>query len=139
MNSKFNFTISHRLPSVDEFQKLRNSTGWSTLDDATVKKGLANSILGVCAIYENDIVGMGRIVGDNAIYFYIQDVIVLSQFQKKGIGKAIMDNIENYLTNNAPKNAFIGLMAANGTKEFYRSYLYSERHMESPGMFRTIK
>ena len=57
------YTIRHRLPSVEEFQKLRQSTGWPELDDETVKKGLANSVFCVCAFHQNDIIGMGRIVG----------------------------------------------------------------------------
>ncbi|MED1425669.1 GNAT family N-acetyltransferase, partial [Bacillus altitudinis] len=62
----------------------------------------------------NQIIGMGRIVGDGAIYFYIQDIVVHPEYQKNGIGKKIMNTLVEYLNQNAPDKAFIGLFASQG-------------------------
>ena len=81
---------------------------------------------------------MGRVIGDGAIYFYIQDVIVLPEFQKFGLGKLIMNQIEAYLNKNAPHNAFIGLMAADGVQKFYEKFGYRQRPGGRPGMYKMI-
>lgn len=133
------FDTEFRLPTVKEYQKLRATTGWSHLPDKVVAIALANSLFSVCVIQHDSIIGTGRIIGDGALYFYIQDVIVLPQFQKSGVGTQIMNELEAWLTENAPQNAFIGLMAAVGVKRFYRKFGYVERDREKPGMFKIIQ
>jgi ribosomal protein S18 acetylase RimI-like enzyme len=59
--------------------------------------------------------------------FYIQDVIVHPHFQGKGIGKAMMKDLMNYLDRYASKGSFIGLMAAKGKERFYKSFGFAER------------
>jgi len=56
---------------------------------------------------------MGRIVGDGVTICYIQDVIVLPEYQGKGIGKAIIVygkiKMKRMVAKNpAPKNREIG-------------------------------
>ena len=55
-----------------------------------------------------DVVGMGRIVGDGAIYFYIQDVAVKPEHQGRGVGRQIMEHLLAYLQAQAPPKAFSG-------------------------------
>ena len=86
------------------------------------KHGLHNSLFSVYVIFENEVVGCGRVIGDGGIYFYIQDVIVLPEFQGKGIGKRIMNAIMDYLKTYAPSGAFVYLMAAKGVSRFYERY-----------------
>ncbi len=75
-------------------------------------------------------------MGDGGIYFYIQDVIVLPEFQKKGPGKRIMDALMGYISSHAKSKAFIGLMAAKGVSKFYEKYGFAERPADRPGIFR---
>jgi ribosomal protein S18 acetylase RimI-like enzyme len=133
------FTIEHRMPTVREFQELRSCTGWSPLSDAVVEKALKNSLYGVCVAVNNTVIGSGRVIGDGAAYFYIQDVIVLPEFRKMGAANLIMSHIEDYLEKVAAENAFIGLMAAIGTYGFYQKYGYQPRSENAPGMFKKIR
>jgi len=134
-----NYRIDIRKLTVDEYQGLRGTTDWFTIEDRVVEKSVENDLFSVCILDKNELVGMGRIVGDGAIYFYIQDVIVIPEFQGRGIGRLIMKEIEKYLKENAFNNSFIGLMAADGVKEFYHKYEYAEREKSKPGMFKVIK
>lgn len=131
-------SLQLRKPTVADYQALRKTTGWSSLDDETVGTALKNDIFSICIAEGNKAIGMGRVVGDGAAYFYIQDVIVHPHFQKQGIGKMIMNEIEGFLAQNAPNNAFIGLMAAEGVERFYNKYNYRKRPSSRPGMFKTI-
>ena len=50
-----------------------------------------------------------------------------------------MENVEEYLSKTANNNSFIGLMAAEGVKEFYYKFGYKERPDSRPGMFKVVK
>lgn len=48
-------------------------------------------------IIDGKIIGMGRIIGDGARIFYIQDVVIHPNFQGKGIGTTIMEKLIAYI------------------------------------------
>ena len=133
MNEKY--ILVERSPTIKEYQKLREAVGWGNVDFEATEVGLHNSLFSVCVIYKNNVIGCGRLVGDGGIYFYIQDVIVLPEFQGNGIGKRIMDAIMDYLKAHVHPNAFVGLMAAKGVSKFYERYNFTERPADAPGMF----
>lgn len=127
------FTIAHRTPSIAEYNELRELAGWPTFEAHLVKEALANSLFAVCVQSNGMTVGMGRIVGDNAIYLHIQDVIVHPEFQRKGIGKLIMDALLNYVDKVGGKHTNIGLMCSKGREDFYKEFGFMERPGEKFG------
>ena len=85
---------------------------------------------------KNDkLIGLGRIVGDGSIYFYIQDIIVVPEYQGQGLGKVIMKELMQYLKDNANHNSLIGLMAAEGVEKFYHKFGFITRSTSKPGMY----
>ena len=130
------YILVERSPTAEEYQMLREAVGWDRVSIEAIAMGLRNSLFSVCAIYKDRVVGCGRVVGDRGIYFYIQDIIVLPEFQGKGLGKRLMDAMMSYLRSHARPNAFVGLMAASGISEFYEKYGFIERPPSRPGMFR---
>jgi GNAT superfamily N-acetyltransferase len=80
---------------------------------------------------------MGRIVGDGAIYFYVQDVIVRPAHQGRGIGRCIVNCLMDWIHDNAPPRAFVGLFAAEGRDGFYAHYGFM-RHPALTGMFYVV-
>lgn len=134
-----NIRIERRRLTVDEYQYLRGTTNWFKIEDKAVEKSIENELFSVCVYDGQKIVGMGRIVGDGAIYFYIQDIIVIPSYQGKGLGVRIMNEIETFLLENAYNNSFIGLMAADGVLEFYHKFGYEKRDDTKPGMSKLMK
>ncbi|EAY30421.1 GNAT family N-acetyltransferase [Microscilla marina] len=128
--------VEERTPTPLEYAKLRDSARWDKMDLKTIEQGLKNSIFSVCATFENEVVGCGRVIGDGALYFYIQDVIVVPAFQKKGIGEFIMNEIMKFLATVADQNAFVGLMSAEGGTGFYERYGFEERPGNETGMLK---
>ena len=116
--------IIERLPSPDEYNRLRNSVGWHCIGHDRTEAALNNSLFSVCAVAKNKVIGFGRVVGDGLIYLYIQDIVVSPQYQRSGIGHKIMKNLMAYVDKNAPNKsgAFIGLMIAPGIAGFYSQY-----------------
>jgi GNAT superfamily N-acetyltransferase len=129
------YDLTERPPTVEEYRALRRAVGWAEVDAGAVAKGLANSLFSVCVLHEGNFVGCGRVVGDGGVYFYIQDVMVLPAYQRRGLGRRIMNAIMTFIAAHARSNTFIGLMAADGVAPFYHDFGFAERPPNRPGMF----
>lgn len=127
------FRIEKRLPTVEEYNNLKRLVAWPVLEPSLTKKGIDHSLFSVCIMSDDVFIGMGRIVGDGAIYFHIQDVVVHPGFQRKGIGKMIMEELMKYLDQAAAKNANIGLMCSKGREKFYADFGFTARPNERHG------
>lgn len=132
------YTILEEVPALEEYILLCTAVGWEEVMNFTAaERSLQQSLFGVTLLYGNELVGMGRIVGDGAIYFYIQDIIVVPEHQNKGLGRAILESITGYLHEHAPEKAFIGLFASHGKEDFYRKFGFNN-HEGMTGMFGVV-
>ncbi len=134
-----NFKVERRKLTPEEYTELRRTTGWDVIGQQAIEIALTRDLFSVCVYDKDRLAGMGRVVGDGAIYFYIQDVIVKPQYRHLGIGTQIMKEIEEYLTTVAGKNAFVGLMAAEGVEHFYKKLGYQRRPPDRPGMYKVVR
>jgi ribosomal protein S18 acetylase RimI-like enzyme len=134
MNINLNkYNVLLESPSIEEFIILRHKIGWGETDVEMAENSLANSLFHVVIRDESSIIGMGRVVGDGSMYFYVQDVVVDPAYQKQGIGRSLMSEIERYLSVAAKKGSTIALLAAKGKESFYSQYGYTLRPNESLG------
>jgi GNAT superfamily N-acetyltransferase len=127
------FNILKRNPTVKEYNELRSQVEWPILNETLVEQGLANSLHAVVVEFNGKPIGMGRIVGDNAIYLHIQDVIVRPEFQRQGVGKLIMNELLAYVENIGGKNTNVGLMSSKGREPFYKNFGFIERPSDKFG------
>lgn len=126
-------------PTLDEYKYLCSSVGWKDfMNFDAAETSIRNSVFSVIVKKNQNIIGMGRIVGDGAIYFYIQDIVVHPEYQGKGIGKEIMKALVKHLGENAPDKAFVGLFASDGKEEFYEKYDFKNYSPDMTGMFKVI-
>jgi GNAT superfamily N-acetyltransferase len=126
--------VSHQIPTANEYNELRRLAEWPTFDEELVNQALSNSLFSVVVHDENGvIIGMNRILGDNAIYLHVQDVIVKPEYQRNGIGKLIMDELLAYIENTGVKNTNVGLMCSKGREAFYKDFGFQERPNEKFG------
>ena len=91
-------------PSVHEFLHLREEMGWGLVESSQAEKGLSASLYCICLYHDRRLLAMGRVVGDGALYFYIQDVMVSVPYQGNGLGRIVMDNIMDFIHTNAHEN-----------------------------------
>lgn len=132
------FIVKSNQLTVAAYQALRGTTSWEKLPDTQVREALSKDLHSVTVFKDDGPVGMGRVVGDGSIYFYVQDVIVHPNHQGCGIGKLIMESIEGYFEQSITGYAFIGLMSAQGVQEFYRKLGYQARPDGAPGMYKVF-
>ena len=130
------YDLRERVATPDEFQHLRDVAGMTSRSRAGVERGLPNSVYGVVVVDERDdeTVGMGRIVGDNGSVYHIADMAVDPDHQRRGLGTAIMEALLDYITETAPPNAYVNLMA--DVDGFYERFGFEETRPASKGMYR---
>lgn len=105
------YKLVTKVADPDSFIRLRKVSGLSPRPAEMVAKGLQSSLYGVQIIFNDEIVGMGRVVGDGALNFDIVDVAVAPEHQGHGLGRMIMESLMAFLKSNAEPGAYISLMA----------------------------
>ena len=94
--------------SEEEILKLYERVGWSNYvnNPAMVKDAYANS-LKILGAYENNVLlGIIRVVGDGHSIVFIQDIVVLPEYQRHGIGSALLKRILKMYQNVYQKTLF---------------------------------
>ena len=97
-------------------------------------KGSAITLFGICVVHNEVVVGIGRVIGDGGLFYDIVDVAVVSEHQRKGVGKMIMDGLMGYIDRNARTSSLVCLMANKGIAPFYEKYGFKTREPDMPGM-----
>lgn len=126
--------LENRL-TAEQFCNLQEAVGFGRPNYEQVEKAIENSIYSISVNVYSEVVGMGRLVGDGARIFYIQDVFVKPEYQGKGIGKLIIEKLLEYIKSNGliNSNIMVGLMAAKGKEEFYQKLGFRIRPNEKEG------
>jgi GNAT superfamily N-acetyltransferase len=126
--------LLYRLPTVDEYNALRRSVEWPEFGYDLADRALRNTLFSVVVVGDDEeAIGMGRVIGDNAIYFHIQDVIVRPDCHGSGVGALMMKELLAYIEKHSGRNTNIGLMCSKGREPFYRHFGFVERPTEKFG------
>ncbi len=106
----------------EEYAKLRESVGWINFSREQTERSLKNSLYTVSVEEDNQVVAMGRLIGDGT-YYMIVDVVVHPVYQRRGIGSNILDRIMEYVDNETLDGgrSSIQLISEKGKESFYES------------------
>lgn len=79
----------------DEVRSLYQSVGWIAYinDEVKLKRTFNNSLYILGAFDKEKLVGLVRCVGDGEHILLVQDLLVLPQYQKKGIGTKLFQKV----------------------------------------------
>ena len=124
-----------KTPSAEEFNYLTNSVDWGTRENDIIEEALKNTLYSLCVYDDSKLIGYGRIIGDKTIFLYIQDIMVISEYQNKHIGTEIMNNllkqINEYKKINPSIRTYLG--ASKGKESFYEKFGFISRPNEELG------
>jgi len=128
------YRLVERVPSVEDYNRVRSVAGLGRRDPAAANVGLPNTLFGVCVESDGRVVGIGRIIGDGGLFFQVVDVAILPEHQAEGLGARVMDALMSWLRDNAPTDAYVQLIAEEGAVRFYEGYGFRVRTPEGSGM-----
>lgn len=115
--------------NVKEFNFLYDMVGWGHYDESVSQKALDNTFYSVTVYDDNKVIGYGRIIGDTICFLYIQDVIVIPDYQSKKIGTMIMnkliEQIKKIKKENSSLRVYLG--ASKGKEGFYEKFGFRKR------------
>ncbi len=128
--------IRYNSPSATDYIALRVKSGMGAKDLSKAEIALEHSLF-IVSLWDNDrLIGLGRIVGDQGITYVVTDIMVDPAYQRKGLGKRIMKEIDFYLEQNTDQNAYICLIANKPADKLYAQYKFDYVEPNSCGMLR---
>ncbi|MFV0399679.1 MAG: GNAT family N-acetyltransferase [Oscillospiraceae bacterium] len=133
-----NITYMENVLTPEAYRDFQRKMHWNEDPYEQISLSLNNDLYDIVALDNGELVGMGRLIGDGAIFWYIQDVFILTEYQGKGIGSAIVKKlIDHAKKSSIPKTEIsLCLMCAKGKEGFYEKLGFRCRphEYEGPGM-----
>ena len=85
----------YRTYNEREILRLYASVGWTAYTDQpeVLRKGFENSMLTLAAYEGEQLLGLIRTVGDGHTIVFVQDILVFPEYQRKGVGSALLQAI----------------------------------------------
>ena len=121
--------IIGRKPSVKEYHNLASSVGWTAfLNEPVIESILSSAIFAVIAedAASNETIGCAVLLGDNASFYYVKDVIVHPHWQSKRVGTAMMQELNRWLDTYGANNALVALITGETLEPFYQRFGFAQ-------------
>lgn len=136
-----NLTIKYNELSAEEFIHLWESVwdGSPSLEQTAL--AMQNTLFRVSVFDGQNIVAMARMIGDMGLNYYIKDVVVKPEYQRKGIGKMLIYELLKFVRDNGIKgtNVFVELCAMPDKMPFYEKQGFSANEAQRLKLMCEIK
>ena len=93
--------ILENVLTAKDFIKLYESAEWEKNSENIVQVSLKNSYVTFAVVEQEKVIGMARLLADGGMTFYLKDFVILPEFQGKGMGKALLEYVQNYIKINS--------------------------------------
>ena len=114
-------TVKHNELTAEEFIELWETVWGSGPSLEQTKLAMEHTLFRV-SVYDNEkVVAMARMIGDMGLNYYIKDVAVRPEYQKKGIGKLLINELLDFVKKNgiSGTDIFVELCAVPDKVPFY--------------------
>lgn len=128
------YTLQRATPTATTYQHLRVASGLSPKSAEAAARGLPNTLFAVQLMHGDEVVGMGRVIGDGGTAFQVVDVAVLPDHQGQGLGKLIMAEIAAWLRENVPEGGYVSLLADVPADALYAQFGFVPTAPRTVGM-----
>ncbi|WP_313253978.1 GNAT family N-acetyltransferase [Stenotrophomonas sp.] len=134
MNPSASYSCLLQTPSVQTYRALRVGAGLSAKSDAAAERGLPNTLFAVQVLHGDEVIGMGRVIGDGGCFYQVVDIAVLPAHQGQGLGKRIMGEIMKYIDAEVPASGYVSLIADGQAQDLYAQFGFVLTAPRSVGM-----
>lgn len=117
-------TIRHNELTADEFIYLWESVWGNAPTLEQTELAMQHTLFRVSVWHDDKLAGMARMIGDMGLCYYIKDVIVHPDYQHKGIGRKMIDELLRFINDNGVSGTevFVELSAMPDKVGFYEKF-----------------
>lgn len=128
------YTIHQGTPKIADYLRLRQICGLTPRSAVAAEAGLPNTLYGVVVEHSGCTIGMGRVIGDGALFLHIVDIAVDPEHQGRGLGKVVMAALMAHIEATAPAEVHVSLMADGDAHRLYAQFGFESVAPRSLGM-----
>ena len=121
-----------KAPTLEEYKEMRRAVNFMVLSDRIASNAL-NNAFHITTVRDNGkAIGMIRVLSDGSYANFITDVIVIPEYQKRGIGTEMVRRTVDFMksTLQPGETIVLYLMSAIGKESFYKQCGFRERPNE---------
>lgn len=129
------YIINENTLKTDDYIELFDSAGWGRPERGLVETSLKNSYATFEVRDGEKVIAMARIIGDGGMAFFLKDLIVLPEYQGKGVGSGLLKHIEEFIHSQLKDGwwSYFQLMSAKNKEGFYLKCGYKAHPHEHSG------
>ena len=139
--SMFDLSVKYNELTAEQFIEL-----WETVwgDGPTLEQtelAMKHTLFRV-SIWDGDcIVAMARMNGDMGLNYYIKDVVVRPEYQGKGIGRMLINELKKFVNDNGVKGTdiFVELCAVPDKVPFYEKFGFEANEAQRLKIFHHVE
>ena len=115
-------TIKYNELSAEEFILLWETVWGKGPSLEQTKLAIKNTLFRVSVYDKDKVVAMARMIGDMGLNYYIKDVVVRPEYQHRGIGKMLINELMKFVNKNGVSGTdiFVELCAMPDKIPFYK-------------------
>ena len=119
--------IKHNELSADEFIHLWESVWGQGPTPEQTKLAMDNTLFRVSVFDGGKIIAVARVIGDMGLCYYIKDVIVLPEYQGRGVGRKLIEELLKFVDEHGVPDTqiFVELCAMPDKIPFYEKFGFS--------------
>ena len=120
-------TVKYNELSAEEFIILWETVWGQAPSLEQTELAMSHTLFRVSVYDKDKIVAMARMIGDMGLTYYIKDVVVRPEYQHKGIGKMLINELLKFINENGVSHTdiFVELCAMPDKIPFYEKFGFS--------------
>ncbi len=117
-------TIKYNELTAEEFMTLWETVWGKAPTYEQTKLAMEHTLFRVSVFDGDEIVAMARMLGDMGLDYYIKDVVVKPEYQGRGIGRMLIDELLSFVNKNGIEGTsiFLELCAEPDKAPFYEKF-----------------
>lgn len=133
--------IRHNELTAEQFIELWESVWGDGPSLEQTRLAMEHTLFRVSVWDGNTIVAMARMNGDMGLDYYIKDVIVRPEYQGRGIGRMLINELMKFINDNGVKGTdiFVELCAMPDKIPFYEKFGFSANEAQRLRIFHRVE
>ncbi|MGN1105577.1 MAG: GNAT family N-acetyltransferase [Huintestinicola sp.] len=117
-------TIKYNELTAEEFILLWETVWGEGPSYEQTELALRHTLFRVSVYDKGEVVAMARMIGDMGLDYYIKDVVVRPEYQKRGIGRLLINELLKFIRENGVSGTdiFVELCAVPDKVPFYEKF-----------------